>query len=319
MPSGTIGSATGANNVTGVAADYTSIANWEAAIDGNNQTGTVIYIGGAIDTSPLTLNAAYSGMLLTAHADAALNAPTYAAATSRARLAFTSGDGLQVYGTGFTIEKISVTSSGDIAIYATQGFEIRRCAVFNSVRAIRCDTSGAVKIANCAFFGNTVIDIWAAGNAIAVYHTSMLLNSGYGLYETLGGVITCFACIRQGSVSGMGSGAGEYNVSQGTDATGSSSTKYYRSTSGWFNVTTASYEDLSLATGAKGKWVADGKDAIADYSAQDCGTDIVGTTRAAPIDPGVWQTPAAGGMLKRFAWLGGLGRPISSLTGGLHG
>lgn len=291
MPSGTIGSATGANNVTGVAADYTSVANWEAAIDGNNQTGTVIYIAGAIDSSTVTLDAAYTGMLLTAHADAAVNAPTYAAATSRARISVGGGGNdscLYVTGDGWTVEKLaliqpSVSANRCFRVQLTGTVYLRRCVLVGTDYIQLHNQGGTCVASNCAFFGSALY----AGHNATFYHCSAS-SASIGFNES-----ACYGCVVQTASTCYGSCTGDYNVSEDATAPGSASTKYARSTSGWFTNTSAGTEDLSLVAGKQGWW-ASNKDAIDQTGwPGDVATDIVGTSRAAPIDPGVWQTPAA--------------------------
>lgn len=345
MASGTIGdTVTAGNNVTGAVADYGSIAAWHATLGTNETaTGTIIRISAAVDTSTVTLSAGGTGTrTVTAHADAMLNAPTYSAATSRARVVPSSVNGFDVSGSGWVLEKFSIpnTVGGYCYCINTSAAVVARRMWLStdtsdlgsrgfSQSAAVTSTLSNVAIGPVGQFGIINLD-----GTINCYQTSVLSDPGGGqraaVLAVLGSsVINVYACVAQGvstdgalfeTLSG-GTLGGDYNVSQDATAPGSSSTKYYRSTSGWFANTGAGTEDLSLAAGAQGKWVTDGKDAIDQTGwPADVATDIVGTSRAAPIDPGVWQTPAAaGGMLNKFAWLGGLGKPISSLTGGLHG
>lgn len=308
-----------ANETIGSGGTYnrTSIANWEANLT-ENGTGTVMKAE-ATDTSTVTLDAQYT-VTLTADSSVAVSAPTYANATAKARIEVASGNAIYVSGTGtkaWTISKIACIGGGIIHHHSST-LTVQRCFVRSPDDGIFAYGEGVIaaviNASNCAVVGttSTTYENFAtytdSGTAtLTAYHCSSLGNK-YGFNE-INGTLNAYACVEQGAAtSGYTAGVGgDYNVSQDATAPGSSSTKYYRSTSGWFANTNAGFEDLSLAAGAQGKWVTDGKDAIDQTGwPSDVATDIVGTTRAAPIDPGVWQTPAAATGQPTIKRLGGV-------------
>lgn len=321
MRSKTIGSGTAGNNTGSATADYTSVASWESSIaDVDDETGTIITKVAPTDSTQVTINAASTARayLLTADSTCAVVAATRAEAGAKARLVGAVKTLLTISTTGVTVEKVAFTASGAAAGYegvvqvgdaATirRGIVIDDCGGSNSTILLLSSANGkTVVVDNVAEIGTSGSGIgstpWVNSGTLKVYHGSLLLVSGSyaGYYSAGSGTLECRACVVQGKTGGNfggdGTAGGDFNVSQDATAPGVSATSRYRSTTGWFNVETSGSEDLSLATAAKGKWVTDGKDAI-DQSGwpADVATDIVGTVRSAPIDPGVWQTPGAVG------------------------
>lgn len=244
------------------------------------------------------------GVTVTASGAHAVVAPTAAEAGSKARISVTGDGGLNLDGAGAVFEKIGVIYAAGTVGYVNRVATVRRCVFSGGARSLRIDgNSGSIAgtvIDNCAFFGFTVEAVRCGGGAdtTVVHCSAEASNSAFAAFEVGGGGATgnFYGNVAQGvpgNDSYFGTFNGDYNVSQDATAPGSASTKYARSTSGWFANTGAGTEDLSLAVGKQGWWAAN-KDAIDQTGwPADVATDIVGTARAAPIDPGVWQTPAA--------------------------
>lgn len=312
MASGTIGDkVTAGNNVTGAVADYGSCAEWHATLGTNETaTGTIIRINAAVDSSTVTLSASGTGTrTLTAHADAMVNAPTYAAATSRARVSPGSGHPITVSGSGWTLEKFSVVTSSDgqYSVRVQNALTIRRCVIASGgstssdTQGIICQSgtgSDTVVISNVAVFnvpGNSIIAF--SGFTLNVYHSSVSLgfndSNGCTAYSS---TVNSYAVVVQtnshASTNGFrtlygGTLGGDYNVSSDATAPGSNTRK---NISGVFKNTSAGSEDLNL-NGLNGGLLQ----GVADYSGAcgDVTTDLNGNARPAaanfPIDPGCAQ------------------------------
>lgn len=290
----------------GSGGDDADIPTWEAQIDdSDSETGTCIQSAALDGGSQVTYNVTLTGghaALLTANAGSAVAAPTWAALTSKARI---EGSGFSpifnISGDGLTVEKIGVraTSGNAHAIATAIGtFAIRRCVLSGS--GTPCGglsvNTGTVTVSNCAAFAAPAeIGFGLVSGTLNLYHCSVGGSTFAGFYQS-SGAMSAYACVAQGNVFDFfGSIGGDYNVSEDASAPGSAATKYARSSAGWFTNETATSEDFSLVAGKQGWWAAN-KDAIDQTGwPADVGTDIVGTTRTAPIDPGVWQTPAGGG------------------------
>lgn len=313
MKSRTIGSATGASNVTGAAANDLNAAAWEAQIDdSDSETGSCIYIAAAIDTSTVTLNATLTSgrtALLTAHADAAFNAPTYAAATTRARINVSSGYAVEITGAGFTFEKhaVSTSTGSNIALRITTSSTIyvRRCSVSGSNYFSIFDDNRTGVISNSVMCGYTH---WGAYNS-TLYHcsASSIAADGGCYYQCV-----CYACVAQD----VPSGPQAYDSCGGEDCVApvglSAPNVNARSVNGVFKDTGSTTWDLNLR-GLNGGLLQ----GVADYSGTvaDVTTDLNGNARPAaagfPIDPGCAQI-ASGPSVLAYASSGAVSSSTST-------
>ncbi len=305
---------------TGGAPDYTSIALWEASIaDTDDETGTQTSAE-AQDTAPVTLNATSTGhvYLLTADSGSAVSAATRANANAKTRIDVgAGGTALTIASAGFVVEKTSFRSTNDRALRIEASTTIRRAGLFGQDKAISV-ASGTSTASNCFGVGGDIGVITDTGSTITLYQCSFIMPSGNRAAYASGGTIVVLGCVSQGTagvsdfwvLGGVFTGS-NYNVTQDASAVGANS---LTSQSGAFTDMTTNSEDFALTSASTY--------AIVNRSGfpSDTDTDVVGTTRPSTgADAGAWQNVAASGMLRRFNWLGGIGRPIQSLTGGIHG
>lgn len=292
MATRTVGdTGTASNNVTNEVALHGSIASAEAACV-NGDTIQVIR-NADVQSTAMEID---KEITLTAHAGCAVNDPSYAHASGRAR----ASGAIDIYANNVTIEKLGFFGNPCIRDNGYTGVTIRNCFLKTS-GATCISTSGTVTLVNLAIVGGTGEVIPIYGGTLNCYHVSMYIQpagTGYRGFANYGGTFNCYACValRGGDGSNFhGTIGGDFNVSEDTSAPGSSSTKYARSESysNWFTNTGSNTEDLALAAARQGWWAAN-KDAIDQTGwPSDVSTDIAGTTRSSNIDPGVWQTPAA--------------------------
>lgn len=302
MRSKTIGSSTTADNTGGATADYTSLSTWASSIaDTDDELGTIITKVAPIRTSKLTLNVGGTARTyrLTADSSCAVAAPTAAEAAAKARISV-SGD----YSISFGTTAGAIWKIDRIALISDYMFEVNNCATLRHFNACLFDTTyGAdlgqcvLTVTNCAIFGSfnaaSVFRHFGSG-VLTIYQTSILMTGATPSTAVgVGGTSsTCYAVIVQGNTGSAGnftSGvAGDENVSADTSAPGATN---WRSKTGVFASETPGSEDLSLSAAHDA-----GTYTVTDRSGTeaDLATDIVGTSRAAPIDAGCWQTPAAG-------------------------
>jgi len=300
----TIGSSTTSENTGSATASITTgIAGWEATItDVDSFTGTIITKVNPTDTSTVTLNATLTSgrtALLTADSSTYVNAPTYAAATTRARVT----GAVTVTSNNFVLEKFSVVISAS----ATNGVEadgsvtIRRMVVWASDGICidsRSNTGRTYTVTNCALItetnnsGRACLVGYSQNNTWYVYHNSLLaaVSGVYGCIYHDTGTMYLYANVMQGYGvcfgGNLGAGSGDYNVSQDATAPGSNS---WKSMSGVFENTGATTWNLALKDGYN-----KARFSVPDYSAYTDGdTDIAGTTRVSGLrDAGCWQSPA---------------------------
>src|SRR6185436_4665560 len=301
MRSKTIGSATGGNNVTGVAADYTTFNSWISSIPStpnDDETGTSIYIQAATDTTKVDLNKDTTSyqLLLTAHALAYVNAPTYAAATSRARISVSSGTAVDFNGRNWTVEKIGIVGGSIYNAFASNnGVTVRNIVIVSGGSdtvncQVTCDLGcimTQINIAAITTAGATGIAAIRGSSAVA-YQCSAVGGSGRGFlagsddssYPVSGCIATGFGgsdFLQNGVMTG------NYNVSSDTSAHGANS---LISQAGVFANTSAGTEDLTLTSAVTY--------AIVNRSGfpSDTDTDIAGTTRpVGQADAGCWENP----------------------------
>jgi len=316
MISKTIGSATAGNNTGGATADYTSIASWEAAIaNTDDETGTVITMVSPTETSTVAINASNSGgyiYLLTADGTTFINAPTYTAQTTRARIQAdggTSNGVILVNTTGVIIEKLGITSTTAVygfCIYSKQTCTVRRCGFRGTgtyYDGVYADTNAqTLTVSNIFAIQDSDAAVVAVASNIAitinVYQSSCLIISAgaawsFGAVQdgTGAATVNCYGCIVQGGsgaqggqyiVTGGGTLGGNYNVAGDTSAPGANS---LQSQSGAFTNVTATTDDYSLTSSTN--WD------IVDRTGfpSDTNTDIRGMIRPSNgADAGVWQS-----------------------------
>lgn len=313
MSSKTVGSGTAANNTGSAAADYTSFDTWHGAETGSSADVTCITKVDAIQTTQFTASASAGTYLVTADSATYVNAPTYAAANSRARITAT----VSISGSGWTWEKVSIISSSE-GMLNSAGCAVRRAFIksagTNALRTV--GTAQIYTISNLAMLSTSVVGISQdSGSSTAnVYHVSVLDNGGaFGFfYVEPGQTVNCYACIYQGSGTGWrggGTKGGTDNISQDGSAVGGNKRT---NISGVFKNTSAGSEDLNL-NGLNGGLLQ----GVADYSGScgDVTTDLNGNARPAaagfPIDPGCAQI-ASGPSILGYSSSGALSTSTST-------
>lgn len=295
------------NRTIGSGGDDADIPTWEAQIDDStDETGTCIQAADLSGGSGVVFNAANTAgrtYKLTADASSEVNAPTYTAATTKARIELVVGEGepsLDITGTGWIVERVAITNADGQALRTSQTCTLRRLVIKSNTAGIRVTGGTTITVSNVAILkpGNAgAFSYYSDAATSNIYSTSIICNgSGIGFYA--GGTVNCYGCVAQGTTSNNYFGAGgDYNVAQGTGAPGANSVN---SVSSVYVNETSTTEDLALNSGS---W-----NSIVNRSGfpSDTDTDIVGTSRPSTgADPGVWQTPSAATPTDNFFFAAG--------------
>ena len=269
--------------------DYTSLSGWQTGVSGsgNDETASIQENYDAQSTN-LTMSMTGHAYTITADASHAVNAPTYAVGSARARWSA----GVTFTGTSWTIEKVGLIGNGTtqpITCNCASGvFAIRRCWGYTTSTyeiLIRCITAASqtVTISNLAISSDSSAGSGGAlrhnqaSSTMTCYHVSGVSVGTLSVFVQANGTLNAYASVQQGvGAFKGGTVGGDENVSQGTDAVG---TTAWKSQTDVFTSTTAGSEDLSMAAGPY---------AVTDRSGtlSDLATDLKGTARVVLIDAG---------------------------------
>jgi len=296
------------SKTTGAGGDYGDNPTWYATItDTDDETNTFIEdadLGGgstnvlsAPNTNPWTY-------MITADSGHMVNAATYAAASSKARIVVAVGSpyvngAINIDGDGWVVEKIGIiasttnTTPPHPCVRTTKAAVVRRCGMFTTTDgggwAVHAKSGGTLTLDNC-FVAASDLCVVAEGSVINAYECSFLGYSG-ARASVLGytSQVNAYGCIAEGSFSqgawwDLGGGlGGDYNRSIDATAPGAHS---QQSQSAIFTNATPGSEDFALTSSP----------AFVDRSGfpSDTDTDFIGTSRPSTgADPGVWQTASS--------------------------
>lgn len=277
----------------GAAGTYPDIDTWESStVDGDNATGTCLD-SADLATAAIIENIANTGSwiyLLTANSSCEITSPTYANATSKARLSVASGTPLTISGTGFVCERIAVIDSAGAnqAIRVNSATTLYRLIVLGG-NFYTIYSSANVTASNLMLTGGFsagTLTWYHDSGTITNHHCSLeSRSSGAGFYNNGTGCV-CNGSVVNGSTSNnFNSCTGNYNVAQAATAPGAQS---LTSQTGVFTSLTAGSQDFRLTSSVTY--------AIVNRSGYptETNTDIAGTSRPSTgADAGCWQNPAA--------------------------